>query len=600
MTTPIFRRRIFRAPDADSAREWETALAAHGDAQLAALRDNGFNAVWLCARLREMVRTEVFPELAPAADEQMNVLRQVIARCRKHGLDLFLYLNEPWGFPAADPFWTRHPQTRGEPGSSYDDQWKHSNALCTSTEAVRQFLYQSARNLFRGAPDLAGVFLITASESHTHCYSHAFEYRQGRCLQCPRCRERTPAEVIGEVVELIQRGAREAKPAAEIIAWNWSWNIYEPDPQLEIIRAIPGNVALLADFERGGTRRIVLERDSTRLDRTIDVDEYSLVYVGPSARFTGTLAAARARDAPGYAKLQIGTTHEIATVPNLPLIPNLYRKFVKLRELAVDGFLGCWNFGNDPTLNTFAAGRLLQSPAPDDERTFLRAVAAEYFPGCDGEQILAAWHKFCRAMEMHPFSQMFIYFAPVNDAVVRPWKLDQPSHPLSGTWHVKDDYGDKLEECCGPFTLEEIELLLGELVDRWGAGVKKLEVGLAPAVPSLRVRQELSVARMIGHQFHSTRNIFTFYRLRNAWLAKRSVETTVAWKRIIRDEIGNLEACLPVVAADPRLGLHRGSTPAQHRFYDAPGIKKQIARLRALLAIKGDSDCSNQSHRTKK
>ena len=47
------------------------------------------------------------------------------------------------------------------------------------------------------------------------------------------------------------------------------------------------------------------------------------------------LAASQGR--PVHAKLQVGTTHEIATVSNLPLIPNLYKKTRRFRELDLGG-----------------------------------------------------------------------------------------------------------------------------------------------------------------------------------------------------------------------------------------------------------------------
>lgn len=581
-----FKRRIFRVPGADYMHEWDTALDAHDDRSLDALRRDGFDAVWIRGIFRDLVRTSVFPELAPESDRHLSILNSILDRCACHQLEVFLYLNEPLGFPADDPFWQRHPDLRGEPGSSPDDFWEHSNALCTSTDAVRAFLRESSRNLFRLAPGLAGVFLITASEHHTHCYSHDFAYQKhgGANLHCPRCRVRTPAEIIGEIVRLIQEGAHESKPRAEIIAWNWSWSLYEPDPQSNLIAHLPRDISLLADFERGGSRRVTLQNDSIRIDREIAVDEYSLAYVGPSPRFTGACDAARARGIPCHAKLQLGTTHEIATVPNLPLIPHLYRKFARMRELHVRGFLGCWNFGSDPSLNTFAVGRLLAGPSAADETQFLHAVASEYFPGCDSASVVAAWHGFCRAMEMHPFSHAFIYLGPVNYALVYPWTLNAPAHPLRGSWHVRENYGDQLEECCGPFTLTEIEALLGELVARWQDGVKRLEAGLSVAAPSDRVTQELGVARIIGHQLRSACNLFRFYLARAAWLERADAATAAPLRRVIGEEIANLSACLPVVESDPRLGWHRGSFPRPHRFYDAPGIRRHREDLEGLLA----------------
>src|ERR1043166_2886941 len=74
-----FRRRIFRAPEADYMHEWDTALTAHRDPHLAAIRSNGFDAVWLRGVLREIVRTDLFPELAPRAEKHLHTLNTLLA-----------------------------------------------------------------------------------------------------------------------------------------------------------------------------------------------------------------------------------------------------------------------------------------------------------------------------------------------------------------------------------------------------------------------------------------------------------------------------------------------------------------------------------------
>ena len=56
--------------------------------------------------------------------------------------------------------------------------------------------------------------------------------------------------------------------------------------------------------------------------------------------------AAQQRGLAVMAKLQVGTTHELSTVPNLPLVDHLYEKLVGAEQLGLAGFLATWNFGN--------------------------------------------------------------------------------------------------------------------------------------------------------------------------------------------------------------------------------------------------------------
>ena len=102
------------------------------------------------------------------------------------------------------------------------------------------------------------------------------------------------------------------------------------------MNALPDDVILMAGFERGGRKKI--------LDKMRVIDEYSLSYVGPSATFRRCADLARKRGLPIMAKLQIGTTHELATVPSLPLIGNLYDKVKAFKKLKIRSYMGCWNF----------------------------------------------------------------------------------------------------------------------------------------------------------------------------------------------------------------------------------------------------------------
>jgi len=54
-----------------------------------------------------------------------------------------------------------------------------------------------------------------------------------------------------------------------------------------------------------------------------------------------------------YAKLQIGTTHEVGSVPHLPVYHKLAQKFLNQAKQRVVGAMECWNFGTcfRPTRN---------------------------------------------------------------------------------------------------------------------------------------------------------------------------------------------------------------------------------------------------------
>ena len=209
--------------------------------------------------------------------------------------------------------------------------------------------------------------------------------------------------MVAELITAMRDGTRAASPTAHTIAWNWGWTQFEPDPQPSLLARLPHDVAVLLDWERGGHRAMPDGQE-------IFVDEYSLGYTGPSARFLSTYHEAKRHGLPVLAKLQVGATHELATVPNLPLLDHLYEKLAKVEELGLAGMLATWNFGNAISLNTAAVGRFVREEARPAPREFVTRLAAAYFPGADAPRVAQAVACFSAAMAWFPFSLNMLYW----------------------------------------------------------------------------------------------------------------------------------------------------------------------------------------------
>ncbi|MBC7288642.1 MAG: hypothetical protein H5T86_11510, partial [Armatimonadetes bacterium] len=279
--SPLFRHRIHRSPVSPFYVEeltgykgtpytvstpqrplrytgWEHEDAGpdafYHDNLLRLLMHHGMNGIWIRGALCRLAKVDVFPEFGDVAEPAMEQLRRLCERAGRFGITVYLYFNEPLGLPVDDPFWQKYPECRGS-YEAYHDRY----CMCTTDERVKEFLRQGMRYIFENVPQLGGVILISASEFTTHCYCHVpthpgapskEEYvRQGRL--CPRCAEREAQEVVAEVITLIRDGVKAANPSAQVIAWNWSWNMYEPDPQEGILQRLPEDVLVMGDFERG-------------------------------------------------------------------------------------------------------------------------------------------------------------------------------------------------------------------------------------------------------------------------------------------------------------------------------------------------------------
>lgn len=571
---PVLHTRILRSPMSFfHCRELPTVLDAYPETYLQKMAHHGFNGLWLRGMLGRMVKTKVFPEFGEEAELIQASMNELVRRAAKFGVRVYLYFNEPLAVLQDDPFWETHQHLKGQPHES-----EKVFGLCTSTPEVREFLREGMRTLFAKVQGLAGVLLITASEFHTHCYSHfgtrgrpAEEWKTATGVEgmlCERCRHRTPQEVIGELVGCISDGIHASNPDAEVICWNWSWGMYEEDPQASVINALPPEVCVMGDFERGG------KRVTDGFDHV--VDEYSLTYIGPGERFQGTAEVARAGDRRLFAKLQIGTTHEVGSVPHFPQYHKIAEKFRRLREQEATGAMECWNFGNILSHNTEVANWYSWAPFPESTDELLTKMASRDYGQAAAPAFVEAWSIFSKATDHYPFSIPLLYWGPqhfgpayplffekVDRHMPIPWLLPaEVKYDTEFSWMDYTDFGDEIANYLGGFTAEKLVSCFDNLVDEWGVGVARIEAVLGDVPERLRAKAESehAVCAAVLSQFTTVRNVTEFTTLRNAYLD----ETDMAVRRtqlarmieIAENEVENAAACLPLIPRNPMLGFH--------------------------------------------
>jgi len=574
----MFEHRIFRCGKSDYYRDEILRVNdTHREGQLRALADAGFNGIWLRGELRNLTPTDLFKPYVRRADERVAALAKFCRRAERYGLGVWLYFTEPLGLPQSHRFWKAHPDLAGQ-STTFPLEPEPGIALCPSTPQVQRFLREGFETLFKKAA-LAGAILITASEHISHCWAHVLArtghypcpepFWNRRCT-CRRCSPRGPIDVVADIVSTIHTAVKTARPEANVVAWDWSWNMYLKPPYRKLIERLPSDVILMGDFERGGMVR--------RAGKRMEVEEYSLAFPGPSPRFRDEAKLVRGKRRL-WAKLQVNTTHELATVPNLPLVVALYRKLKFLRDARAAGYMGTWNFACDTdTLNIFAVKRLSDSIFDSDERRWLEKLAAAFFGRrVDAAGVVKAWYEFQHACRSYPINgNRFVYFSPVNYALVYPLKLKFDGTPM-GWSHVKHEFGDRLEDTLGDLTFKQMITLLQRLSSRWARAVQTYGTALRSADRTDLANKELGVAVTAGCAFRSTYNIYRWYASRKA---RRSRSLSAEDRQIVADEIANLREALPWVADDPRLGFHQ---EPQRYLFTAAGIRRKLRELKALL-----------------
>ena len=553
------------------------------------------NGIWMRALLRRVVPSNVFPEFGEDSDRLLARLNSLAERAAPYGIEIYLYMTEPRAFPADSPFWEKHPVLRGAPWTNVESGREF--ALCSSTPGVREFLRDSSRELFRRVPDLGGLILITASEYHSHCWSHVdacgsdidFGGMQvPNTPDCPRCARRDPTEVVPEIVNLMGEGAREVSPEAKVIAWNWSWTMLEPEPNRRIVRGLNPGVTLMCDFERGG--RV------TRFGVEAEVDEYSLSYIGPSPRLTGALAVAQERGLDVMGKLQVCATHECGTSGYLPLPCNVHEKYQKMREFGISGAMQTWNFGNYPSIPLEVAGWYSWQENLEDIEWFLRGVVTRDYGREHVEQMIEVYRILRRAFDRFPIHIALVYRNPMTRAPAYPWPLEPTGKPMAASWLPDRELGDSLEGWTRGYGPEVIQRCFQAMADESENAIGILEeVEQAPDLTE-SARTDIAVCRALHHQARSADLLMRYLLHRNtAGPACRAghagnrdassdagepPQITPTMRTLARAEIENLEPFLPYVEQNPILGFH-GEAFAY--LYTAGGIRQKIKTLESTF-----------------
>jgi hypothetical protein len=445
----------------------DPSLDPYPDGLLARLAASGENAVWLHVELGHL--TALPWAQSPSIDLRRANLRDLAARAARHGIKIFLYLNEPRSLSNTSPVFQKHPEWRGVPKGE-------SNAVCTSAPEVRAAFRDGITDLCRAVPDLGGFFTITASENLTNCWSH------GQGGQCPRCKERNPAEVIAEVSSTLDEGIRAAGGKQRYLAWDWGWN---DEWALDVIERLPASVELMSvsewslPIERGGVKSTV--------------GEYSISSIGPGPRALRHWEAARKRGLRVVAKIQCGNTWELSAVPYLPVLENITRHATALREAGVNDIMLGWTLGGYPSPNIEAiseinAGGTLETLALKRHGAVNAAVATTF------------WHECSAAFREFPY-----HIGCVNSA---PLQMG-PANPL---WPAPTGYAacmvglpyDDLNAWRAIYPAEIFAAQLEKVAAGFEAAVAKLRV--AVVAPTSSLAEEIRFAEAAAIHFASVAN----------------------------------------------------------------------------------------------
>ncbi|MDO5554473.1 MAG: GDSL-type esterase/lipase family protein [Planctomycetia bacterium] len=524
------------------------------DGLLQKLSADGVNGVWLHVVLRDLVAGGHFSEWGQGYEKRIANLRRLVERAKQYNIDVYLYMNEPRAMPT--DFFEKYPEAAGGREGA-------SQAMCTSSPVVQEWLSNSLEELFRNVPDLGGIFTITASENLTSCGSHG----AGPQADCPRCKDRPNAEIIAEVNRIMAEAVHRAAPDAKVLVWDWGWAGH--GDACDIIAKLPKNVYLMSVSEWN----VPLNRGGV----ATAVGEYSLSAPGPGPRAARHWQAARDAGLKTAAKLQINTTWELPCVPYLPVLDLVARHYQNLAEHGVDGAMLSWSLGGYPSMNLKVAERFATDEQPDTDK-ILNDLASDLYTEAGREQARLGWSTASAAFSeipIGPASNVYsgpFYLGPANQLCLRPWP----------TWATMVCFSfDSIDAWRGPYPRDVYASQCRKAGTGLLAAAEQLQTAADFASPE-RQREALDQVRYTragGLVYSSIANQSDFIILRDQWLdpatedsQKKELASQMA--ALVRDEIKLAKEMFVLCREDSRIGFEAS---CQYWFVPQDLIEKVIA-----------------------
>jgi hypothetical protein len=531
--------------------------ASHGDiflnSQLDILPDNlleqyaslGIKGIWLPAILYTLHPIKGAEEFSDGYEIRLKTLADLVKKCAKHGLELYLYLNEPRCMP--DTFYNKFPDWKGVTLDRIS-----ATANCTSrNKKVIKWLEDACKNIFAKTPGLAGAFMITMSENLTHCHS------KFTGNNCPYCRDRPIPEIITEIVCAIKNGIHASSPSAKVIVWDWAWmNSPEEgdniDFELEIIEKLPRDIYLMHVSERG------LKKHISGVE--ITVDDYSISQVGPSEKSNILWQHAKKLGMKTVAKVQLNNSWELAAVPYIP-VPYLIREHLeKISSMKnIDGLILSWTHGGYP------GGNLeLLNQTPEQ-------IALIKFGKKAAPIVCEAWKIFSEAFRNFPFDVLLMYLGPVNFGPMNILHLENTEHKATMIGFPYDD----LKAWRARFSEDILEEQFRKLSTRWGEGLEFLSCA-AKYVPKDQIKniiEQKNISLAAYCHFRSTYLQIKFIRLRDRDLIKQKLE------EVVKEELELAVKLHDVMRNDSRIGFEASN----HYFYSLNDLREKVINCEYIL-----------------
>jgi len=332
----------------------------------------------------------------------------------------------------------------------------------------------------------------------------------------------------------------------------------------------------MGNFEHGGVKRIC--------GKDVQIREYSLSYAGPSPWFEELAQRTRAAGRRLCAKLQIGTTYEMSSLPWLPAPGLAYDKIASARAAGAKAAMLHWIPGGFPSPMLRAACEAAWEPALD-RRQALERVAGIAWGEKQAARAAGAWGQFGRAWGEYPFDIPVLYFSPITRAPAYQLHLEQeprlakPYNFGMERTRALQPWEDQTARWASALTVEDVIAAFRALAREWRKGLELLPEPQAP-----EQKREVALAQAVPAQCLCAANVMEFYTLRDRLPSADAAGRAALLERmtaIAAEEARASEEEKALMAVEPAIGYH----PETFAFsFSRTMLDERIRQLRDVTA----------------
>ena len=547
-----FKRRLifpYCADYGDVLSDPDAASCSEG--LIARLAERGVNALWFHVVLSTLSTDPKYPEWGREAAARRAALKKLVARAAKHGVKIFLYINEPRMQPAA---FFDVPGREGMRGVG-DRLGAGYATMCTEDPATLAWLEGCLKDLFSDVQGLGGVFTITMSETPTHCAS---QFRKMQ-VNCPKCKDKPYEYFIKKVNESIVRGVKGGSSDAEVWFYDVGWEVEGTDRK--VIGMLPKEGSLLLWSEK----YLPFKQDG----KDHKVTEYSISHPGPAKRALDMWEMAKKASLGCVAKLQVSCSWEISAVPYLPAMDLVAEHAYNLAQSPVDSVMLSWSLGGYPSPNLALFGEFRRGDSKD---AVLDRMAEKLYGKNAAAAVRRAWSAYSKAFAEYPIEWQTVYYSPVQ---MGPANLLYFEKSGWNATMVNTPYDDFERWTAGYSSNREgwIEQMR-RVADGFAKGDELWREAVAAAQGSFKSEAERDavVFRAASLHFRTCVDQAEFILARNRG-------DKAAMKAAATRELATAKEFLPLVRSDSRLGYE-----ASNRYIYVPGdFMEKILNCRAII-----------------